>query len=66
MKEYESPNAEFVEFDNGRINTAGSKCNCYGERWNQAEYDIDNPPEGATCKFETVDFSEVADAEVIG
>ena len=66
MKKYESPNAEFVEFDNSRINTAGSKCNCYAERWNYDEYDIDDPSAATGCKLESRDFEEVADAEVIG
>ena len=66
MKGYESPNAEFVKFDNSRINTAGSNCNCYAERWNNAEYDIDDPSTSTGCKLESSDFGEVGDAEVIG
>lgn len=66
MKGYESPNAEFVKFDNSRINTAGSKCNCYAEKWDFEEYDLDNPPvPGTGCKMETRDFYEIADAAVV-
>ena len=66
MKEYESPNAEFVEFDNSRINTAGSKCNCYAERWTFEEYDLDHPEQSTGCKMESRDFYEIADAAIVG
>ena len=65
MKDYNSPTVEFIEFANTRIDTAGSRCNCYAERWNYDEYDLDDPTATGTCKMETKDFYEIADAAVV-
>lgn len=65
MDKYVSPNAEFIEFSNGRIDTAGSKCNCYAENWDFDEHDLDDPTSASNCKLITRDFYEVADANVL-
>lgn len=62
MKKYESPKAEFVEFGTGRINTTSSICNCYAERWDFDEHDLN---ESGGCSLESRDFSEVGDSGVL-
>lgn len=57
MKEYASPNIEFIEFGNDKLNTTESRCDCYAERWNYEEdYTF------TKCTLTSGDFSEVADA----
>jgi len=68
LKQYVSPSVEFIAFGNSRLETAGSRCDCYTERWNFTKLDWDDDPSTwptDNCITETKAFIELADAEII-
>ena len=53
MKEYESPKAELITFDNENVITS-SGCNCYADRWDN-EHNADQ----CTCEGDSYDYEEL-------
>lgn len=69
LKVYESPKAEVIKFGNNRIDTTGSRCDCYTEKWNYTKFDMVNTPidewPDDGCTWETKNFIEVGDATIL-
>lgn len=67
MKEYESPQAELIEFGSSRFDTASSRCDCYTERWDYTSYNLDEDPSNWPtdgCHLETKAMSEIANSAI--
>lgn len=60
MKEYESPSVELIEFEDEVLMATSKKyCNCYAERWTEAE----DWSSVAECELLTGSWEEIAYAE---